>query len=782
MCCWKSSHLLIPIQQTIATLVLSSGNQESTIADMKLELNRLQKIVNTKESSDNDVAQQLKDLEVDRQKEVNALQDRAHNLTIELKQTNKKLTTATEELEQAKTQLLSSSTMPDVQDLAGRLVVSEQACKMLKNENSDKLKERDSAISNLLLSVQANEGVISNLRVDIESFKKKLNDSNEENRRLQHESEIFAAQIIDQDEEFESLNERLKERTNEVADMKREIASSSTEMRQLKSLQAQLDELRDDKRLNTSRIHELEDELKDAELKKGMDTGIEVQRLKLELEKTNDKNTETEERLTNQIESLRKLRNHAVETFEKQLKEKADQIATLEQELLEKNGDDDDEFDDIFLEDDKPRGGGGGTSKKELKAKIATLEQEIETLRSSSDLPQLSELKTKLAQSEKLREELVSDRAQFNAAKDREMDRLHKQLSELREEHTARELELLGLIKKLEIESSDMREEFNIRMQEKHGKIVALEQTLAAQEQVVGTMSGEMDQLQNGMEKVSIQRRAEIEELQQELMDYTTKSSRLEREVVALSTKLEDKKLKYEAKVAKLKDKIDELDSETPEEKAARRERKSGSKDRERELEEKNEHLTWLNQSLKDEKEKLTEKVAKYKERAKRDNSPSSPSKSSAKNDKWRNVALQEQVAVLSQRVIELEEENSKTASSLRRTPQSPRPTSILHNSSPSASPVMREKDSIGSARSYSAPKSALRTSTYSDANQANDLLSNSNDEIDSTPRIASTPPPIPRPESVTSKSSDKKKRFSLSRKKSKGETSTGGSTADYNF
>jgi len=748
---------------------------------MKLELNRLQKIVNTKESSENDVAQQLKDLEVDRQKEVNALQDRAHNLTIELKQTNKKLTTATEELEQAKTQLLSSSTMPDVQDLAGRLVVSEQACKMLKNENSDKLKERDSAISNLLLSVQANEGVISNLRVDIESFKKKLNDSNEENRRLQHESEIFAAQIIDQDEEFESLNERLKERTNEVADMKREIASSSTEMRQLKSLQAQLDELREDKRLNNSRIHELEDELKDAELKKGMDTGIEVQRLKLELEKANDKNTETEERLTNQIESLRKLRNHAVETFEKQLKEKADQIATLEQELLEKNGDDDDEFDDIFLEDDKPRGG-GGTSKKELKAKIATLEQDIETLRSSSDLPQLSELKTKLAQSEKLREELVSDRAQFNAAKDREMDRLHKQLSELREEHTARELELLGLIKKLEIESSVMREEFNIRMQEKHGKIVALEQTLAAQEQVVGTMSGEMDQLQNGMEKVSIQRRAEIEELQQELMDYTTKSSRLEREVVALSTKLEDKKLKYEAKVAKLKDKIDELDSETPEEKAARRERKSGSKDRERELEEKNEHLTWLNQSLKDEKEKLTEKVAKYKERAKRDNSPSSPSKSSAKNDKWRNVALQEQVAVLSQRVIELEEENSKTASSLRRTPKSPRPTSILHNSSPSASPVMREKDSIGSARSYSAPKSALRTSAYSDANQANDLLSNSNDEIDSTPRIASTPPPIPRPESVTSKSSDKKKRFSLSRKKSKGETSTGGSTADYNF
>ena len=53
--------------------------------------------------------------------------------------------------------------MPDVQDLAGRLVISEQAQKMLKTENSEKLKERDAAIANLLQSVQANDGVISNL-------------------------------------------------------------------------------------------------------------------------------------------------------------------------------------------------------------------------------------------------------------------------------------------------------------------------------------------------------------------------------------------------------------------------------------------------------------------------------------------------------------------------------------------------------------------------------------------------------------------------------------------
>lgn len=103
-------------------------------------------------------------------------------------------------------------------------------------------------------------------------------------------------------------------------------------------------------------------------------------------------------------------------------------------------------------------------------------------------------------------------------------------------------------------------------------------------------MSNEMDQLQNGMEKISIQRRAEIEELQQELMDYTTKSTRLEREVMALSMKLEDKKLKHKAEMAKMKEKIAMLESEPSLERLVRHDKH----DVKHELEEKNEHLKWL--------------------------------------------------------------------------------------------------------------------------------------------------------------------------------------------
>ena len=104
----------------------------------------------------------------------------------------------TEDLDCATCKLEISDAMPNVQDLAGRIVILEQAHKMLKTENSDKLMEQDAVIANLFQSVHANDGVIYNLRADVESFKRKLRESVEENQRLQHKSKGFVAQIIDQ--------------------------------------------------------------------------------------------------------------------------------------------------------------------------------------------------------------------------------------------------------------------------------------------------------------------------------------------------------------------------------------------------------------------------------------------------------------------------------------------------------------------------------------------------------------------------------------------------------
>eukprot|EP00804_Cyclotella_cryptica_P027054 CCRYP_013682-RA/>CCRYP_013682-RA protein AED:0.01 eAED:0.01 QI:340/1/1/1/1/1/2/85/1637 len=713
---------------TISKLVITSSNQEETIVGLKKEVARLQVQLDTKTSSDSFTKSQMKGLEAMglasnecSRREVESLKAKLRDMSAELSRANRKLSVVSQELERAKDQLSTTQTTQDVSDLAGRLAVADQAQRLLKKDNEEKIQERDSAISNLLQTVQANEKVILKLKSELEQCKKNVSDTLEENRRLRHESEIFAAQIIDQDAEFAELNAKLKEKNAEIASMQKDVASSKLDARKIASLQRRLDDMKNEKDRQSDRVNELTQQLKKAESKKAEVDKSEVERFELELRKAKMEKEAVEEKLTKQIESLRKLRNHAFEEFEAKLSARDEQISALEKELLDLkekalsstafaidlNGkpaptqDQLDELTDKCVE--------LGDERDSLKVKIATLNREIETLRASSETKLISELRSKLAQSEAMRESLEKNQSMFNSSRDAEIDRLHKQLAEAKEKQTSRELEQLARLKNLEKDNRELREDFSTKVKEKNAKIIALEQTLAAQEQVVGNMSNEMDQLQNGMEKISIQRRAEIEEMQQELMDYTSKAARLEREVASLSMTLNEKKLKHKDEVAKLKERIIALESESPLSRTICLNDKDNDREK-NELAEKIEHMKWLNSSLKDENDKLREKLEDNSSSTKKADDASASAKN---NDKWRNVALQEQVAVLSQRVIELEE-----AAASRRTPGTPRISSILE------SPVMRS--SLGNNNAPATPRSALRVSSYDEINQANDdLLSN---------------------------------------------------------
>lgn len=767
---------------TIATLVLTSSNQEEKIVSLRSEVGHLKVMLDNKKSSELAMSQQLKG---HRGKEMDVLRNRLQEMSKELTQTKRKLASVTQQLECANDQISTTESTQDVQDLAGRLAVSEQAQRMIKKDNDEKLKERDSAISNLLHSIQANETIISNLRLEVDGFKRKLNHSLEENRRLQHESEIFAAQIIDQDEEFEGLNAQLQEKTAEIGSLKKEIASSKVDARKVAKLQGQLDEAEREKQHSADRVKVLERRLDEAESKNVEKVGFEVERLQLELKNAVADKVLTEEKLTKQIDSLRKLRNHAVEDFEAKLRQRDRQITVLETLLLElREKVSDNTVFDVDLD------GNAGPTKEQLtelsdkcvelgderdmlKRKIVVLTEEIESLKASSESQQLSELRSQLEQSEAMREAL--EKSMINSNKDKEIDRLHKQLAEAKEKQSASEMEQLARMKMFERENNQLKDEFSIRMKEKNAKIMALEQTLSAQEQVVGNMSSEMDQLQNGMEKISVQRRAEIEEMQQELMDYTTKATRLEREVVSLSMKLDDKKLKHRDEVAKLKERIATLESE-PSDRGHHHNEEEDERIKTR-LQEKVDHMKWLNSSLKDENVRLQNKLEALVATKAEDVSASAKS-----NDKWRTVALQEQVAVLSQRVIELEESSSgqlRTSGSSR---------SILE------SPVMRSSLGAGSAPSTLTHRSALRVSTYEDNNVANEeLLSNSLD--DPTPAVLpASIPPIPSRSSSTPKSKSSRSSklgFGLMKRSSKGSSSprpspkyddASNSTTNYNF
>jgi len=759
---------------TIGSLVLSATKQEANIAAMKAEVGHLKTLVETKSLELNGVDSTMNN------EEAHLLKKRNNDMTMELKQANRNLALVTQELECAKSQLETMKEMPDVQDLAGRLAVSEQALKVGSNVQ---VKERDAAIANLLQSLQANQEVISNLRMDIDSFKEKLRDSKEENKRLQHESEIFAEQIIEQDVEFEALIASVAEKDSQIEKLQKEVSSSSSseDIHTIKNLQMKLKQLESEKNRNLERIDEVEfqleeteSKLKDLEVEIAKNDGFELEKLQLELKNALTEKDLVETKLNKQIDSIRKLRNHAVEEFELKLKERDDQIAALEKELLDlkQKIDDDDIFDEVGLDGNQV----SNTTKDELEYKIQALEAEIQSLRATTESAQVEELQKQLAESERMRGVLEMNRTIFNSGKDGEIDRLRQELSDAKEDRSKRELDQMALLKKLDAENEEIREEFTTRMREKNARITALEQTLAAQEQVVGTMSNEMDQLQNGMEKVSIQRRAEIEEMQQELMDYTSKSTKLEREVMTLSMKLDESKLKYKTKVEKLKERISELESESPLERITRPDR-DDTNQREK-LKEKADHLKWLNTSLKEENEKLKRKLEAAKVSMTRAEEEMQ-TKSSKNNDKWRTVALQDQVAMLSKRVVELEEEaEAKNGRSPIK--------------AQAGSPVLRPSLRKGTTSRYSTPSS----STPRDLPRVNldeqqmypdnhELLSKSEEEDEGAANIVT--PALPRPSMTNEKDKSKSKsRFGFGKKSSKGITSPrddgSQSTSNYNF
>lgn len=766
---------------TIGSLVLSASRQEANIAAMKAEIGHLKTLVETKTSQLNGMESVIND------KEVESLKKRNSVLEMELKQTNRNLASVTQELECTKSKLETMKEMPDLQDLAGRLAVSEQAQRI---GCSVEVKERDAAIANLLQSLQANEGVIRHLRMDIDSFKEKLRNAQEESKRLRHESEIFAEQIIDQDVEFEALLTSVAEKDAQIEKLQKEklekeISSSSSEMdmQTIKDLQMKVRHLESEKKRNLERIDEIEfqleeteSKLKEMEAQNAKNDGFEVEKLKLELKNALTEKDLVETKLNKQIDSIRKLRNHAVEEFEAKLKERDNQISSLEQELLDlkEKLDDDDIFDEVGLDGNEV----SNATKTEFEYKIQALEAEIESLRATTESVEVEELKKQLAESERMRGVLEMNRTIFNSGKDGEIDRLRQELSDVKEDRSKREMDQLALLKKLDAENEEIREEFATRMREKNAKITALEQTLAAQEQVVGTMSNEMDQLQNGMEKVSIQRRAEIEEMQQELMDYTSKSTKLEREVVALTMRLDESKLKYKAKVEKLKERISELESESPLERVARPDRDGADQRESSKLKEKAEHLKWLNTSLKEENEKLKGKLEAAKA-AMAKAEEEMQSKSSKSNDKWRTVALQDQVAMLSKRVVELEEEAEAKS---RRSPIKSQGGSPVLRSSLRNSTASRYSTSSSTSTPRDSPRVNLEQQMYPDNHE---LLSKSEEEGEDAADVVS--PALPRPPMTNEKDKSKSKsRFGFGKKSSKGITSPrddgSQSTSNYDF
>jgi len=259
--------------------------------------------------------------------------------------------------------------------------------------------------------------------------------------------------------------------------------------------------------------------------------------------------------------------------------------------------------------------------------------------------------------------------------KDVTVDGLRKQLAQSMEKLKNTEIEVNAKIKSIQHEKNDNAVKVEKNISAKDAKIQFLEQTLSAHEEVSGHMKAELDQLQNGMENMSMTRRSDVEELQQELIDIQSRATRYEREITALKMKLDERKLRHKDDVIILRQTISQLETETPmmrDMQAQREEKQAG------ELASKYEQLKWRTSELQRENKLLRGKLESIK----------LPSEDRAsKNDKWRNSALQEQILVLQQRVKEFEVEQIPASSpSNRRKPRKPQRTSSKDSQIPRAS------------------------------------------------------------------------------------------------
>jgi len=93
------------------------------------------------------------------------------------------------------------------------------------------LKERDEAIARLVKQSMTQDETISDLRKQVEVLQSKKSRNSSGSRsatqdeidQLRQETEMFAGQVIEQDEEIESLQKRLSEKTSLLADAERDV-------------------------------------------------------------------------------------------------------------------------------------------------------------------------------------------------------------------------------------------------------------------------------------------------------------------------------------------------------------------------------------------------------------------------------------------------------------------------------------------------------------------------------------------------------------------------------
>ena len=759
---------------TISALVKSSVTQDQKLRSMKAEVqslkSKLEAVDGASPGSGAGTTQTSR--AVNNGDDADRLRSSLHDyketeakLTAEISSYKKNLFAAELEAQRLRDELddIKSTSSRDIEDKSRRQVSSmRKEMDAMAIDHQEKIQERDAAIATLVNQSMSQEARVSSLEAQLASLRAETGalspggtsgPSWGEIRRLQKESEIFAGQIIEQDEEMEGLKCQLEDRQAQIAALTAELAKLKTkgnskqiDMEEVVKLRAELDEMQEANRTQLMELRDLRKKLREskANADQVVDLKIELAQAKRALEENRERavasdrddptmkrelenalvvKARTEKAMSEQEESIRSSKA-AIRALEAKLKEREDTIAALRRDLSKFSNNDDKvaalqtEVDTLRRELEKQTklADEAQSSLKALRAfvdekksnddekniEIEALEMEVDELRKrlqslEDDRAHIQELKERLARAEEDRESVEKSivdsyerkMSLMKLNKDVTIDGLRKELAEAKGRNSGDVDDLMKRIRQLEAENKDLSDDLEAKLDQKTTKIYALQQTLNAQEQLVDNMRAEMDQLQSSMERTSANRRAEIEEMQQEVLESSAKTTRQEREITVLKLELDECKLEHETKVARLMERISSMESSP----MVRSVQEQHVDHRLNEVKERLEQMSWRNTSLETENQTLRSRLDKAQ------------SVSQAIEEELDNIVdMEEEIAFLQNKVKELETQLSAATAAAAAAPSIPRaPVSAKQSSQDSrertlqqASPAKRGSSSSG--------------------------------------------------------------------------------------
>lgn len=693
---------------TITTLVKSTVGLEEQLAVCRIEINSLRKklgesddgagfdVIFSGSASEEEVAELKSSLERLKIAETRLSQENAR-LKKQIQSVKNENTRLMSQLETRKSEkLLLHSRSEDSNDGAG----SDTGSSVISASPQVQIEERDNAIAALVMQSIEQDKLIASLQSQVASMTEEVESlrfastqeelpSWEEVKELRRETEMFAGQVIEQDEEIESLKCLLQSREDRIVVLEREVEelrdrasptmSTAEDKAKITSLKAEIDELEesnkslmDEIRLLRRKANEVEQSAQDIDLMKRQ-----VQDAKkdaAEYERMADELSQTKTQLLREVEDLRRksadteqlrarlnelemsssqaiktleLKLHSSQHIIDNLKSAAVQpvsmvdeaeLDSLKDELqaLQRNFDHQSlaldsaketirELERSLAEKNAHAAAEWDEEKEELISEVETLtrrleEAKVELAQVEEQKALIDDFKLKLEEADEARE--VSEKtivetyerklSLLKLDKDVLIDKLRKELTETKAD-AAEEIEELTLaVEKYEAQIKTLHAEAAKEVQEREQAIFALEHTLEAQQQLVHNMKTEMDQLQGSMESKAVSRREEIESMQKELVDLTSKSAQQEREIKSLQGQLEDRKIEYESEINKLKATIASMESEE------RNEHRNAldlqMELRLQEVKGRLEKLRWRNNTLTEENTNLRDRLVKAEE------------------------------------------------------------------------------------------------------------------------------------------------------------------------